>query len=269
VSVTACVVLAVCVALSGPWAADGQQPRTGSHEAQILANLSSPDQTVRETALLGALAIRPPMRSPALREALAKEFLRVVRDDAGRQRRGAPSSERDDDYLGALVQANTESDDPALIPAFVHVVRTGTMAQAALSHYGEPALRHLLPILEQADVSWDAVQGVAVSWDTVQGAVNSVVLMLHNQDKRPVPVDLRRRVAAAARHLLQVPKAAGPLGILPVIDLAAATGEPDLLDEVRHIAQDPSLLVGRGVPSTALDFVKKRASEALSKRGAQ
>jgi len=151
-------------------------------------------------------------------------------------------SHEEDNYLLDLISAVSQSTDPAAIPTLIRVARGHAGAFSALVNFGDVAVPALIE---------SALSSRSGPWVTENsGSMGVLAEMLAGEHITAVS---RERITDTARTLLHnkftwVTK-------IPVAQLALATGDPVLRDEITRMVNDSSELMRRGIPAERIRWV--------------
>jgi hypothetical protein len=221
----------------------GIQLVVGQRDAQIL---SSGGIEARREVVMRILATPTGERSQAIWLALRREVDRLVtcldvepptaevRKELHCEIR--PGSE--DDYLPNLIEALSQSPDPAMIPTLIKVTPGGGTAAAALVHFGDLAVPALIE---------SALSSRSGPWVTeAGGSMFALAEMLHGT---AVGDRSRTAITATARTLLQ--EKVIDAHWISIVNLALSTRDADLRSEVETLAADPSEWIRRGLTDPA------------------
>ena len=204
--------------------------------------LSSGDIEARREVVMRILATPPSKRPQAVWQTLRQEVDRLVAcldvdpppAQAGKDLHCEVRPGSEDDYLPNLIEALSQSRDPAMIPTLIKVTPSGGIARAALARFGDLAV----PALIESSLS-----SRSGPWVTEAGGS---MLTLAEMLQGPALGDGSRiTITATAASLLQTLVSAH---WLPIVILALSTQNADLRSEVEKLATDP--LSGSGGASS-------------------
>ncbi len=249
------VVIAVFVTCGGT--AYTQEPFDEASVVSALANHSAEERT----AAVGAIKKLPvAQRSESVVGALLQELERLRQQLEERQlalltgQPLAPSADHGEYLFSVLDVVTQHKDDVSIIRPLLPFIGTGNRVVDTLAGFGELAV---------ADVTAVAESGLATQLD-VHSALLVLRRMLERPGNHPVGASSKAQIAKVATERLS--GAQKDTVVMMAIDLAVASGDPQLLQRVQQLARDPAAVQKFGIGDAASNAaIQKRAYDAITR----
>jgi hypothetical protein len=232
----------------------GLDPAT---EARLLSALRSGTYQERRAAVEKIQLLLPAQRPSTMALALTAEVDRLYQEgDELANARAAGSNPGPADhgqYLFEVVKALSQMDTPLVVPALVKAIGTGNRPMNAIVDFGELAVARVVDVA-RAD-STDASPALLV-----------LARMLERPLRYPLSAQSRQAILALA-HERTSGRQSG-VHLVSAIELAAATGDSELIQRVRSMSQSDAPITALGVADASLvKGARNRAAMALKQRG--
>jgi hypothetical protein len=226
-------------------------------QAQILNDLRSGDLRRQVNGADKALEIPRMERSSQLWAVLFAELERATAADereAATRWEETPEEEMKFEYLKALTTAVAESDDPEAIPLLIPRTDSSPVAAKGIAKFGEQAVEPLLAALGEADQKLVQVVGILLTLKEI---------LDYSSTAYPLTLESRDRIVATLPQYLLPSNDAMIIGT--AARTAAATGDEELLKQVKLLAEDPRRLLP-AASADDLGSVQALARQALRER---
>lgn len=255
------VIVATAPLLIGGTAAYAQPP---VDEASVVAALANGSAEERTAAVAAIRQVPVAERSAAVLNALLQELDRLHQHLEDRQlalltgQPLAPSADHSEYLFNVLDVVCQQKDDSAIIRPLLPFVGTGNRVVDTLAAFGELAV---------ADVSAIAESGLASQSD-----VHSALLVLRRMLERPGIDPLSAQSRARVRKIAgdRLTGSQKDTVVMMAIDLAVASGDPQLVQRVQQLARDPAAVQNLGIGETeTVAAIQKRAGAALARGSRQ
>lgn len=162
-----------------------------------------------------------------------------------------PPSDNESEYLFALLDVMSDSEDPSALDRLIEFIGTGNRVINAVAAFGEDAV----PRLEQL---------VETDTETVP-ALLALRRMLTVPPRSPLSEQSRRAISALALSRLSGTQQVGV--VVAASELAVATGDRAGVERVRQLAADGSAVGDLGITKPGeVDLVRGRLRDALARR---
>jgi hypothetical protein len=233
----------LCVAMVLGMPAGAQQkpfapPSTVKDQAQAARILREGPDDLRVDAQIRITITPAAQRTPATWRAVSDEVARIVACEKRNPEnpRSIPgcalAGGSENAYFEDVVDILSEWPDPAAIPSLLLVVDSGGTVAHALARFGDLALPDLLRLARQ---------------DRSSGAMFALSRMLQLGPEarlRPLSQGGRRQVLQFAQEAM---RQIGSRGVIPVVNLALATGDEGLRKDLGQLASDADEWRRRGL----------------------
>ncbi len=231
----------------------------GGDQASLRAVLADGSRSERKEAVKRIGLIPPAERDRATWFSLSAEVDRLNGEIAERRRAYElglplePAGERVGDYLFEIATLLSQTEDPIVLPALLKCIDSGTKAMDAIAAFGESAASSVIAL-----TSGDYV--------TRSIAIQVLTRMLERPTRHPLSVTSRTQIVAAAHQRLS--DGSQPAALFSAMDLAVATGDAGLIQQVVMFSQNDAAARAVGL-SNPVDIVsaRRRARSALTARG--
>ena len=255
---TAAIACALAMVLIVPSGAVGQAQEPAwaqPQQATLTEDILSDDEDRRHRAVLVAEALGPSRMSEDVLVAL------ITLLEQCNEKLDAASAEGvvlndvvDGEFFLWVADVVAGLNDPRAIPALVRFGNHGFSRYVArgLASFGEQALPAILEVIDTPGVADDAV---SIS-------LLAISMMVEDGGADGLSTSARDDIVRVARESLWSQHGSG---LIDAIDIAVALNEPELLQMVMAISQDPSIVVARGVSQSMASLVHKHAVDALAR----
>lgn len=242
-------VVAIMLMTPGALAAQ-ERPLPGFDESQAVRMLRSGDvSAIFSVAHRAAtdMTFGGPRASLELRAALVGALEQAATNEAERLQRGEFATEAEGETRLELVDAVGRLGDPTTIPILADML--ADFSRDYLADFGELALDDVLRVVQDPDSPDGAVKE----------GLTALRFMVEDGSLGAASLD---RVRTATKAHLERPRTFAVLG--RAAQLGFVLGDPEFVDVVRSLAEDPEAIVARGITSErSIEFVRTHYVRAL------
>jgi|GEM_PF-2430088 len=223
-------------------------------QSEIAQQLLSEDRNIRGRGLDSARRIPPQDVGPELRRALliVLRAENATMDQSTTAGRPVPGSS-DPEFRSILARTVANLKHPDAIRELARAFYVGPVIARSLAEFGPAALPAVLQVVTDVNAHYDQVNhGLLAMRYMIEASAGSGL----SQSQRGQVINAAKDRLTGNEHFTTLWKA---------IDLAAALGEPELLEIVRSIAADPDALQQRDITDPVVAAkTKSYAAERLA-----
>ncbi len=247
------IAVVVTMLLSAVVPASAQVP---ADHVRLASDVRNGSERQRDAALRAIIEIPVQQRTQPLLDALLSEVARFAEESERRWQiieAGGTVEPVENVDLATVMQALVGHEDPAVIPALVSFIGTGNMVMNALTKFGELAVA-------------DVVRASNEGRGRASPALKTLTRMLTGPVRYPLSDSSRELLTRIARQRLTGTQST--VVVWSAVELAVATGEPDLITRVQAIAESDDVVRQFGIIEPIyIEATRRRAAAALAGSG--